>query len=75
MATATRIYRVLHKASKTVRLVRAVHQASALRHVSSDAYDCGVASQEEIVAAMEAGIKPEDVKAGEPGDGGEPTAT
>jgi hypothetical protein len=67
MATNTRIYQVVHKASNTVRLVRATHQASALRHVSSDAYDCSVATQEDIVAAMEAGIRPEDVKA-EPAD-------
>jgi hypothetical protein len=63
MAANTRIYQVVHKASNTIRLVRATHQASALRHVSSDAYECSVASQEDIVTAMEAGIRPEDVKA------------
>jgi hypothetical protein len=71
MATATRIYQVTHKASKTVRLVRATHPSRALHHVAADEYSVEVASQEDLITLLEDGVKVEDVKA-EPA---EPSAT
>ena len=68
MATATRIYIVSPRQHDLAagpvprRLVRAVHPANALRHVADGVYSVTVASQEDLVAAITAGARVEDVK-------------
>ena len=47
------------------RLVRATHPAHALRHVADGAYLVTIASQDELVDMVEAGIKPEAVSSPE----------
>lgn len=59
MATALRIYSIRPKAGGKVRLVKAPHSAQALRHIAADTYDCAVATQDELVAALTAGAKVE----------------
>jgi len=70
MATPTRIYLVEPKLEGDKRaplpqrrLVRATHPAHALRHVADGAYIVAIASQDELVDMIEAGIKPESIKA------------
>jgi hypothetical protein len=43
--------------------VRATHPAHALKHVTDGAYVVAVADQETLVEMLEAGHKPEDIKA------------
>lgn len=43
------------------RLVKASHPSTAVRHVADDAFNVRVASQEDLIACFEAGIKPENV--------------
>ena len=62
MSTPTRIYAVLALGAKHPRLVRASHPATALRHVAESAFSVDVASQDDIVNAMEAGAKVEDLR-------------
>lgn len=57
--TPTRIYAVQRNASGTMRLVRATSQAQALRHVAVDEYDVDVATQDQLVAAVGAGVQVE----------------
>lgn len=64
---ATRIYTISRKKSPAEaptntlpRLVRATSQAAAMRHVAAADYDIGVASQDELVDAMGAGVQVED---------------
>lgn len=59
----TRIYAIADKTTKKTRLVRAGHPATALRHVAADAFDVRVATQDDLVAGFEAGVKVEDIKA------------
>lgn len=58
---ANRIYQV--KLGENKRLVRSGHPATALMHVARDVATVSVATQEEIVDCMSAGIKVEDAKA------------
>lgn len=60
---AKRIYEVLNKATGVCSLVRAVSRAQAVGHVSRNAYDVQVATQEALVAAMGDGVKVEDASA------------
>jgi len=48
----TRIYSVT---GKTTRLVRAASQSQALRHVAQSEFGIRVATQDDIVASMQAG--------------------
>lgn len=57
----TRVYSVTG-AGKT-RLVRAAHQAQALRHVASDVFTVAVASQDALIELVGDGIKVEVAKA------------
>jgi hypothetical protein len=59
----TRIYTVVDKTTKTPRLVRAGHPATALRHVAADAFDVRVATQDDLVAGFESGVKVETIAA------------
>lgn len=61
--TTHRIYLVTDKATKKPRLVRASHPAPALRHVADDAFTVRVATQDDLVAAFEAGTKVESLGA------------
>lgn len=69
---ATRIYRVANfiadvdadTGATFTRLVRAPNAAQALRHVATDTLHCQVASQDDLVELIEAGVKVET--AGEP---------
>ncbi len=56
---ANRIYLVYPRDGGIGRLVRAPHPSRALGHVAASTYDVRVAEQEDIVGAMQAGIKPE----------------
>lgn len=56
MKTKTRIYSVAPTAGGPVRLVEAASQAQALGHVTRTAYAVEVASQQALVAAIQAGI-------------------
>ena len=47
-------------------LVKATHQAAALRHVADSRYKVDVASQDDLVSAVTAGVKVET--AGEPAE-------
>lgn len=62
----TRIYLVTSIGSPTEepRLVRASNQAQALRHIARKRYSVGVADQNDLIAAVTAGIKVEE--AGQP---------
>ena len=67
MAAAQRIYRVANfiadvdaDTGKTfTRLVRAPNAAQALRHVAAGTLNVGVASQDDLVELVEAGVKVE----------------
>lgn len=60
----TRIYKVAPKREgAAARFVRATHPAVALRHVADDAFTVRVATQDDLVAAFEAGTKVENLKA------------
>lgn len=62
MSAPTRIYAVLPLGAKHPRLVRASHPATALRHVAESMFSVDVASQDDIVSAMQAGAKVEDLR-------------
>jgi hypothetical protein len=58
--SSTRIYAVKPKGSEgPPRLIRASTQAQAMRHVARDTLQCAVASQDDIVTAINAGAKVE----------------
>lgn len=57
----TRVYFIADKATKKPRLVRAGHPSTALRHVAADAFDVRVATQDDLLAAIEAGVKVEKI--------------
>lgn len=59
---AERIYVVNQVGKDAPRLVRAVHQAAALRHVAADLLCVAVASQDDLVELLGAGVKVESVK-------------
>lgn len=62
MATDTRVYHSRHKTTGKVRLLRAISRASAYRHVAEDEFELSIASQDQLIDAMNAGVKVEDVK-------------
>ena len=58
--TPTRVYLVSEQLSETVSekfLVRAPSQAQAVRHITQARFSCEVASQSDLIACIEAGIK------------------
>jgi hypothetical protein len=59
----TRIYLVTDKSTNKPRLVRAGHPAPALRHVADAAFTVRVASQDDLLKAIEAGVKVESIAA------------
>jgi len=61
MATTTRIYLVTIE--QTDRLVRAAHPSQALMHVARGIATVKVASQDDLVARVAAGIKVETMDA------------
>lgn len=69
MAAPTRIYIVRNatadidaETGKSLHsLVRASHPSHALRHVAADSFEVKVASQDDLVAAFESGIKVETI--------------
>ncbi len=63
MTTTTRVYAITDKTTKKPRLVRATHPSTALRHVAADAFTVRVASQDDLLTAIAAGVKVEDIKA------------
>ena len=63
MSAPTRIYAVLALGAKHPRLVRASHPATALRHVAESAFSVDVASQDDIVNALQSGAKVEELHA------------
>lgn len=72
MATPQRIYRVANYIADVdadsgglwTRLVRATNAAQAMRHVAADTLHVAVASQDDLVELIEAGVKVEN--SGEP---------
>ena len=60
MASLTRIYIVTDANAKTPRLVRAATPAGAIRHVVADMFLARPASQDVLVAALQAGLIVED---------------
>lgn len=61
---STRIYKVSPRAEgEKARLVRATHPSHALRHVAAEAFTVNVASQDELVLALERGTKVETIAA------------
>lgn len=67
MASPTRIYivREVFEKEPAARLVRAISQAQALKHVAEKRYLVDVANQEEIVSQMSKGVEVEDARAEE----------
>lgn len=57
---ASRIYTVAHNDTGNAYLVRAASQAQALAHVARSQYSTRVATQDDIVDAMRAGVAVED---------------
>lgn len=69
MAAQTRVYIIEPRRddgqaipTKDRRLVRATHPAHALRHVADGAYRVQVASQEDLIELLDAGVRPEDIR-------------
>lgn len=61
MKAATRIYRVTEKDGEGPgRLVRTTHPAAALRHVAEGTFAVAVASQDDLIACIAAGVTVED---------------
>lgn len=58
MTTPTRIYHIESPDTGTIRLVRATNQPAAVRHVARD-LQVRVASQDDLVDALAAGVKVE----------------
>lgn len=66
MAAITRVYIVSPKVAEAGkeparRLVRATHPSNALRHVAADQLQVAVASQDDLIACLAAGIKVETI--------------
>jgi hypothetical protein len=59
--TASRIYAIVDKSTKKPRLVRSGHPSTALRHVAAEAFDVRVATQDDIVSGLAAGLKVEAI--------------
>lgn len=68
--STTRIYLVKPAAAGAATLVRAISQAQALRHVASMDYSVSVASQEDLIEALQQGVVVEN--AGVSADDGDP---
>lgn len=69
MAAQTRVYIVQPRTegdqpipTNQRRLVRATHPAHALRHVADGAYLVQVASQDDLIELLDAGVRPEDIR-------------
>ena len=60
----TRIYRVKNIATGQTRLIRGITKASVRGFAARDLFDIAVASQDDLVQAITAGTKVEDVAAG-----------
>lgn len=60
MAAQSRIYHVLVDGKP--RLIRATHPSHAVQHVARELISVRVASQDDLVAAFEAGVQPENIK-------------
>lgn len=58
---AQRIY-IVYLPDNTTRLVRATVRSQALSHVASSLLNIGVASQDDLVKALESGVKVENAK-------------
>lgn len=56
----TRIYIVRESGTDTPLLIRATSQAQAIRHASRTIFTAEVATQDDIVTAMQAGVTVED---------------
>lgn len=56
-----RIY-IVYLPDNTTRLVRATVRSQALSHVASSLLNIGVASQDDLVKALESGVKVENAK-------------
>jgi len=63
MAATTRIYIVFDKATSDVRLVRATHPSHALQHVARDTFSSRVATQDDLIDALAAGVHIENINA------------
>jgi len=57
--SVSRIYAVTRKGHGTLRLVKATNWAQALRHVAKDEYTVDVAEQDQLVEAVNRGVKVE----------------
>jgi len=57
--SVSRIYAVTRKGHGTLRLVKASNWAQALRHVAKDEYEVDVAEQDQLVEAVNRGVKVE----------------
>jgi len=57
--SVSRIYAVTRKGHGTLRLVKATNWAQALRHVAKDEYAVDVAEQDQLVEAVNRGVKVE----------------
>jgi len=62
----TRIYLVQDTETKSNALVRAANQAQAIRHVARNRLSVTVASQDDLVELLAAGVKVEDAGKDEP---------
>jgi hypothetical protein len=60
MAVPTRVYRVTEVATHNVRLVRGPTKAQVRAYASRNAFDVEVASQNELIALLQSGVKVED---------------
>lgn len=60
--TTTRLYIIRSKSDKAAapRLVKAPNSAQALRHVAADTLSVSVPTQDELIAAVQAGVVPEN---------------
>lgn len=56
----TRVYKVIHKPTNNVRLVRAVNKTAAFRFVADDTIEAEVASQDDLIGLVTAGTKVEE---------------
>lgn len=58
--TATRIYAVTNKETGFEHLVRAANQAQAIRHAARNQFAVEVATQDQLVELIAAGVKVEE---------------
>ena len=61
MAAQSRIYKVTND-NGAIRLIRACHPSQAITHVARSAYVAAVATQDDLVTALQAGAKIESVR-------------